>query len=313
VVEALVQEVREGAFDAVVGDELCFRELGPAFEALAGGPARVLLVHHLTRWEIEGAGGLAAAGEGGRAGDGVLATLAEEQRALDGADLCVATSAETAARLAREGHRGPLAVVVPGADRLPALPRSTPDDGAARLLFVGNLVPRKNVLLLLAAFERGASPSARLAIVGDPGRDLGYAGQVRRTIERSARLAGAVDRVGAVDEAALAAALSCADALVLPSSLEGYGMVLTEALAAGLPVLCTRGCAAAAQLEESGAAVVVAPDDLEALAGAISGITRDAALRARLRAAASAVAPSLPRWKDAAAAFRAALGRAIVV
>src|SRR5258706_9651627 len=37
--------------EVVVGDELCFRELGPAFLALRGSPAPVLLVHHLPSWE----------------------------------------------------------------------------------------------------------------------------------------------------------------------------------------------------------------------------------------------------------------------
>ena len=38
-------------FDCLVGDELCFRELGPLFRGAEQGLARVLLIHHLTAWE----------------------------------------------------------------------------------------------------------------------------------------------------------------------------------------------------------------------------------------------------------------------
>ena len=93
-VRALIDAVQAGRFDVCVGDELCFRELGPTFEALAGGPVRVLLVHHLARWE--------GCGERDRAA---------EERAIAAADTVVVTSTTSARRLADEGCTAPLAEI----------------------------------------------------------------------------------------------------------------------------------------------------------------------------------------------------------
>lgn len=290
-VRALVEVVQAGRFDVCVGDELCFRELGPAFEALAGGPVRVLLVHHLARWE----------------GCGKRDHEAEE-RALAAADTVVITSTASARRLADEGCAAPIAVVEPGADRLARFGRvRSADAQGGELLFVGNLMPRKDVLALLAAFERGAAPGARLALAGDGSRDPAYAASVRATVARSPRLAAVVELLGPLSDAALADAFARASVLVLPSSLEGYGMVLTEAVAAGTPVICTTTCPAGVALAEAGAALAIPQGDTAALAEALAAFTSDASLRARMTAAAAALAPTLPRWSDAVTAFHAAL------
>jgi glycosyltransferase involved in cell wall biosynthesis len=278
-------------FDAIVGDALCVRELGPIFQRTAHGVARVLLVHHLTSWEVE------------HAGDETLRGL--EARAIAGSDHIVVTGEATGARLAAEHPGRPIDVILPGADRLDRLPHARDARGQVRLVFVGSLIARKRVPLLLDAMEQAAHPRLALTLVGDAERDPEHAAAVRTRVNASPLLRGAVRIAGVADEGALSHVLSEADALVLPSSLEGYGMALTEALHAGVPVFVSRPTAIAAGLMGSPAAAVF--DDARELAAVLRRFTTDDAMREAMRVAAEAMV--LPRWVDTSRAFRESLRR----
>ena len=100
-----------------------------------------------------------------------------------------------------------------------------------------------------------------------------------------------VVRTGRVDDAELAALYAGARATVLPSHLEGFGFTPLESLAAGTPVVVSDLPPLRETLGE--AAVFVPPGDAAALAGAMSAIAADAALRERVMAAApAALAPA---------------------
>jgi glycosyltransferase involved in cell wall biosynthesis len=98
---------------------------------------------------------------------------------------------------------------------------------------------------------------------------------------------------------------AAADVMVLPSRAETYGMVITEALARGLPVIATEvggvpealGHAAAAGIRPG---VLVPPEDPAALAAALRAWLSDAPLRGRLRAAARERRESLYGWSRTA-------------
>lgn len=281
---AVAARARATGAAVVVCDELCHPELVEALPEIDA--ARVLLVHHLVAWE-PGA---------------PAAHLPREAACVAAADLVVATSEATRDRLARElAPAAPVVVVEPGADRLPARPRAPSPAAAPRLLFVGALGPRKRVLELVdAAAEAGVA----LAIAGEP-RDAAYAERVRAR----ARETGA-EVLGALGDDALADALATADALVLPSSLEGYGMVVAEALAAGVPVIVTRAAAVVPALAHEENALVV---DEGGLASALARFAGDRALRERLAAGAAATRPRLPTWARAASELEAALDRAVTL
>ncbi|XXT16085.1 glycosyltransferase family 4 protein [Sorangium sp. So ce429] len=284
--------------DVVVGDELCFPELGPAFAALPRRIARVLLVHHLSAWELPP--GLRRA-----------ALALQETAVLRLCQAHLATSETTAARLRREHGVERVDVAPPGADRLPLRPRAGGSDrhgGALRLTFVGSFIPRKGLLELLAAFERIGSPRATLALVGDAARDPAYAGRVRGAIDGSAFLRERVVVPGVLGDDELAAELAATDALVLPSLLEGYGMVLTEAVRAGVPVLAARAGAIAEVVQDGAEALLW--DDGEGLVRSLSRFLDDGALRASMSRAAAVRSAALPTWDGTAAAVRAALSRA---
>lgn len=279
--------------DLVVGDALCARELGPLFEGVGG--ARLLLVHHLPSWELE------------RTDRDLARSL--ELRALAASDHVVATGVATRERLVRDGVRLPVDVVAPGADRMPRVARAQSRGVRVELLFVGSLVARKRIALVLDALE--AIPLAKasalaLTLVGDGGREPAHARAIADRVDGSAALRSRVTMAGVVSDEALARWLARADALVLPSSLEGYGMALTEALHAGLPVLASRPAAAAAGVPDGGAIRVF--DDASELAEILRRFAHDPEQRAAMCAAAAET--PLPSWSDAIAAFRRAIARA---
>jgi glycosyltransferase involved in cell wall biosynthesis len=97
-----------------------------------------------------------------------------------------------------------------------------------------------------------------------------------------------------------------ADAFVLPSYFEGYGMALAEALAHGLPVVSTTA-GAIPDTVPGNAGVLVPPGDALALRTALAALLDDPALRARLAAGARAARAALPTWPQAVARFAAVL------
>lgn len=285
--DALADAILADTPDVIVFDELAHR----AFAA-SRAPLRraripvVLLVHHLGFWEKE-------ASRTSRA-----RLFASEVAALFSAEIVVAASPFVADRLA--GLRTADAIVPPGADRLPRRTRTQRTE-ELRIVFVGSVVPRKRVLALLDAVDRGLlHAKVKLAIVGEA-RDEAYATAVRTRIARSDALARAVTLHGAANDDRLADVLAAADLLVLPSSLEGFGIVLAEALHAGVPVLAaSSGGAPHAVAFAADAARVVAPAAIE---DELRRIATDAALRERLEVAARGASERSPRWETTIAQF----------
>lgn len=120
-------------------------------------------------------------------------------------------------------------------------------DGPFRILFVGRLIELKRVDLLidaLAAVTDG--PAFELVVVGSGP----LADELRARAER--RLAGHVQWLGRRAQHEIPALIASADALVLPSRYDGWGAVVSEALMAGVPALCSDACGAAEAVKASG-------------------------------------------------------------
>ena len=155
-------------------------------------------------------------------------------------------------------------------------------------------------------FRSVSSPA--LAQLGDLAWTLTIAGDDTRHIEEAAALKSAIAASPVADCIALRGALSnsalselyvSSDAFVMSSHYEGYGMVLSEALAHGLPVVATRAGAAAETVPDD-AALKVEPGDVAALAEALRHMIGDAALRHRLAEQSWRAGQRLPQWQDAA-------------
>ena len=295
-------------FDAVVIDELAHPAmlLGvPAWRLSRPSGSLVALVHHLRCSEPASAAARWRAAQ-------------IERLALAGVDRAVCTSYSTAAALRRLVRRPlPISVVSPGCDlhSAPARPGSirapAEHDRPLRLLCVAHWTPRKGILELLAALERVHAP-VELALVGDQARDPAYAAQVRAALTRPA-LAGRVSVHGRVSSAQLAAHYAAADAFVLASSHEGYGIVLAEAVAAGLPIVATRVGAVPEVVRHGQEAELVPFGDLTTLGQALQRLACDPTERARRAAWACQRSTSLPTWDQTGAAFETALRGAVSV
>jgi glycosyltransferase involved in cell wall biosynthesis len=117
--------------------------------------------------------------------------------------------------------------------RLARLRNATPRHHAGRhYLGIGRLVRQKNFALLIDSFADIAGPDDRLTILGE--------GPKRAQLEALARRRGVAGRVALPGHCAdIAPHLAAADAFVLSSDYEGLGVVVVEALTAGLPVVAT--------------------------------------------------------------------------
>lgn len=269
----------------------------PAFADLLDGLARpwVALVHHPLALET----GLAQAD--------AAALAALERRLLAGAARIIATSSDTARSLAldydiEEERTG---VVRPGTDPAPLAPGSA--GPGMVLLCVGTFTPRKGHALLLQALSRVRELDWRLVCVGSMVRDPTTTVQVVRAVA-DLGLQERVRFIGEQDEAGVGFWYARADLFVLASYHEGYGMVLAEALARGLPVVAT--CAGAiADTVPDDAGLLVPAGDTEALADALWRVLCEPGLHARLRQGAQAARRRLLGWPAAARAFAAELRR----
>jgi glycosyltransferase involved in cell wall biosynthesis len=232
----------------------------------------------------------------------------DESAVLAAARAVVTTSAWTRRRLL---ERYPLAaarvhVAHPGTEPAPV---SSGTPGGGRLVCVGTLSPLKGQDLLLEALGGLVGLPWRCTLVGPLDRNPDFVA----SLARRATATGIADRVrmpGTRTGAALRREYADADLLVLPSRAETYGMVVPEALAAGVPVLATAvgGVPEAVGRTASGVpGLLVPPDDPAALAAALARWLSDAALRCHLRGAALLRRETLPDWRRTGERIRSIL------
>jgi glycosyltransferase involved in cell wall biosynthesis len=187
--------------------------------------------------------------------------------------------------------------VVPGgvseAFHAPDEPRAPTADrtGVVRILAVGTLQPRKNLLRLLDAVRIvGLRERVQLRVIGPPGH---AADEIR------ARLGNGADVVllGYVPDHLLLQEYRAADIFVYPSIYEGFGLPIVEAMACGTPVVTTTG---GSLPEVAGdAALIVDPYDVDAIARAIAQLIDDPSLRRDLVARGRSRAAEYT-WRSAA-------------
>ena len=233
-----------------------------------------------------------------------------ERRVLACAKRVIVTSVHTRDRLqALKMTACPADVVEPGVDTgdvQGALVR--PRDRAGlpwRLLCVATLIPRKGHDVLIDALAQMTDLDWHCDLVGPLDRNPAHARHIEQTIARE-NLAERITLHGALDAAQLDACYAAADVFVLASHYEGYGMVITEAIAAGLPVVTTTGGALVDTLP-AGAGYSVTPGDAAAFAQALRRLMTDPTRYSKTCAAVLQARHALPGWGDATHAFAAAL------
>ncbi len=177
-------------------------------------------------------------------------------------------------------------------------------------LCCARLIEKKNVSRLVDAFamyrERAGRAAWDLVVVG-PGP---LRAEIEEVIE-ARRVSGAVQLVGARDYAALPLYYGLAEAFILPSTMDQWGLVVNEAMAAGLPVLVSTRCGCVRDLVEEGRnGFTFDPFDVRAIADAMFRVALEHCDRAAMGAASQAI---ITKWgrERFASGFEAAASAAL--
>ncbi len=201
------------------------------------------------------------------------------------AKLAARIAVSPSARDTWQRHFGGAMTVIPNG--VPAELFARPDplpayaDGGPTILFVGRLEPRKGLQYLVRAFLRlkSAYPRLRLLVVG---RDDAHQ-QDKAMAMVPPRLRPDLVFVGMVPQADLPSYFASADIFCAPSlGGESFGIVLVEAMAMGLPVVCSDISGYRDIVRDGHEGVLVPPRDPEALAAALGGLLDNPARRAAL-------------------------------
>ena len=210
-----------------------------------------------------------------------------------------------------EAAERPFVVASPAADHL--APQIGPgqvverahEAGPLRLIFVGNLIERKGLHLLIEALARLPQGAATLAVVG--GRsDRRYAERLEAQVRR-AGLGEQVTFYGYLPQPELAQQLAWAQVLAVPSSYEGFGIVYLEGMGYGLPALAGEQGAAHEVIRhgENGFVLPVhLPAGVERLAEHLRRLAEDRELLERLARAAWLAYHQHPGWEEMGQAVR---------
>jgi glycosyltransferase involved in cell wall biosynthesis len=227
------------------------------------------------------------------------------------ADYALAPSNKLRDEMRQIGIRGDIGIWQRGVDGEKFHPRhrSTPmrealSDGhpdETILLYVGRLSGEKQIIHLHPVLEN--VPSTRLAIVGD--------GPERAALEQ--QFAGLPAKfMGYLSGEALSQAYASADIFVFPSAMEAFGLVVTEAMAAGLPVIASQVGGVMDVVSEGITGLTFAPGDIPTLIKHTQRLSADAVLRAKMGAAGRAFAET-QTWAatmdDLLAQYAAVIGR----
>lgn len=209
-----------------------------------------------------------------------------------------------------------VSVASPGVD--PAVRLAAPSRAGSRLLCVATVTKAKGHDLLLGALGDLEDRDWQLTCAGALTIDPGFAAE---QLAGARGLGGRVRFTGPLTGGALTSAYAEADLLVLASRSESWGMVVTEALAHGVPVLAAAvggvpealaaaSAKGAAADGEPAPGLLVPPGDRGALARALDHWLTDAGLRARLSGAAHRGGARLPGWGRTAGQVAAVLRQA---
>ena len=186
-------------------------------------------------------------------------------------------------------------------------------DGARLVFSAGRLVRKKGFEYLIDALPLMASRSnVILAIAGD--------GDLREELAARARATHLAERIrfpGTLSQDDVGACLAAADVVVVPSvrddsgNVDGLPNIVMEALASGTPVVATAAGGIASVVEDDRTGLLVPERQPEAIAAAVDRLIADAALGARLGAAARGLVTARFGWAAAAERFESAYRRAL--
>jgi glycosyltransferase involved in cell wall biosynthesis len=175
--------------------------------------------------------------------------------------------------------------------------------GPLEVLFVGNLIPRKNPDLLIRALARIDRSQWNLNIVGNDAIDPAYSRSMRRLAAKLG-LQSQVHLLGVLGDAELARQFRRSHVLAVPSVYEGFGIVYLEGFQHGLPALASTRGAAGEIITPGETGWLVGPDQIEAAAACLDQAARERDRLAWMGRAASHRFHDFPTWEESMGSIR---------
>lgn len=171
-----------------------------------------------------------------------------------------------------------------------------------RIVFLGNVIDRKGLHILLKAMDN--QPSAyRVDVIGSLTSEPGYTKKIQEFITDN-NLASFVFLHGSLDKELLSDQLKRAHVLVVPSSYEGFGIVYLEGMCFGLPAIGTTAGAAGEIIENGQTGYLIKPSDSTSLAARLRSLSEDRGLLTRLSINARKRYLRQPSWQSTAESIR---------
>ncbi|ELY99020.1 group 1 glycosyl transferase [Natrialba chahannaoensis JCM 10990] len=282
-------------FDVLLQDELCSPTLVDRNTAL-DKPAAIVALIHLLEGPVSK----------------VLTDYDRDhhRRYLESVDAAICTSEFTRELVCDIVTEAIQTHVAPPAGRQPSLPPTLEDattqarTGPLRLVFVGNVVPRKNVETLLDALAQvDQTIDWTLTIVGDTRAAPDYTCRIHERITTT----GIADRLsfyGPVTDDVLESVLARSHVLAMPSHYESFGMVYLEAMEAGVvPIASAVGGASELVVDDTNG-FVVDPTDTERITSIVTDLARDRERLVSLVLNGLQTADAHPSWETTFAKLR---------
>jgi len=171
-----------------------------------------------------------------------------------------------------------------------------------RLLFIGNVIARKGLHILLQALGLLPAVKFHLDIVGSLTVEPAYTQEMQKLA--GGLVSGTVHFHGALNNDPLIQKLRTAHVLAVPSSYEGFGIVYLEGMAFGLPAIGTTSGAAPEIIADGETGFLIQPDDAQTLASRLTALVTDRDLLARMSHNALKRYQQQPRWEETAGQIR---------
>lgn len=226
-----------------------------------------------------------------------------EQRYLETVDAFVFNSKATRRAVGELVSPSPSVVARPSGRRFgPALSRERIENrahqpGPLRILFVGNVIPRKNLHVLVEGLAQVDVDAWCLHVVGDDTVDETYTQKVHRTVDRHA-VSDAVQFSGSVSDGDLQTLLQQSHLLAVPSTYEGYGIVYVEGMGHGLPAIATPHGGPVDVVDDGVTGFLVDDPIPDAIARHVRMLANDRDQLAAMGRAARRAYVASPTWED---------------
>ncbi len=170
-------------------------------------------------------------------------------------------------------------------------------DGPIELLFVGALIPRKGLHTLISALATLDPGIWYLTVAGDQNRDYRYLKALHRQIA-DAGIVGRVSLLGQISDPHLAALFRHSQVLIVPSSLEGFGISYVEGMGFGLPAIASQRGGAMEIVSHGESGFLVSPGDVRTLASYVLELAQERDRLLKMSLAARRTFLAHPTWTD---------------